>query len=257
MRSIFTRSFAAAIVALGILTSFAHDASAQGSYFPKKVPIVWQRLNAGSDNPFGSLPVAQPYGTDLSNGNHNAANLGVAVGVEDTSQAIPIFDHWLKAAQSMRSTPAFASTLLADSSWGGSILFTTNSSTIDTVTYFLDHSVDGKVWTVRDSLQGHVISDRLALTLGAVSDSARVALASFSAANGAVGTSAGISITMNPYFSPGGVTAQSIVGINYLRLRVHMTPGDFAAAGATRGIRADFVYPAVDANQNQANRVSQ
>jgi hypothetical protein len=38
------------------------------------------------------------------------------------------------------------------------------------------------------------------------------------------------------------------VGINYLRLRVHMTPGDFAAAGATRGIRADFVYPAVDAN---------
>jgi hypothetical protein len=34
-----------------------------------------------------------------------------------------------------------------------------------------------------------------------------------------------------------------------------MTPGDFAAAGATRGILAEFVYPSVDKNPNQPNSV--
>jgi len=258
MRSIFTRSFLgaalSALIAASIASSWTTDAQAQAAFFPKKVQLVWQRLNAASDNPFGSLTPPVPYATQLANGNHNAANLGVAVGVEDTSQAIFIGDHWLKSVPAFRTMPVVASALLADSSWLGTLALRTNSSTIDTVTYFIDHSVDGNVWTVRDSLQGHVISDRLALTLGAVSDSGRVALASLSGASGATSTGAGLSFTANPWFGPGGVTAQSIVGINYIRVRVHMTPGDFAAAGAARGIFADFIYPAVDGNPSRGDR---
>ena len=230
-------------------------AAAQAAFYPKKVILSFKRLNAGSDNPFGGLAVAQPYLTQLSNGNHNAANLGVAVGVEDTTDAIPVFDHWLKAAAGMTDVPAPGTALLADSSWFGTLSLSANASTIDTVEYFMDHSVDGKVWTVRDSIAGHIISDRLMLTRSAVSDSGRVALASQSAASGAVGAAAGLSFTANPFFGPGGVTAQSIIGVNFVRFRIHMTPGDFAAAGASRGILAEFVYPSVDKNPNHPNSV--
>jgi len=244
-----TKAFSATLLLALTLCSLlgAMFTDAKADMYAKKVPVLFQRMTSGTDNPFGSLVPPQPYTTQLSNGNHNASNLGVAVGVEDTSTAIFIGDHWLKAASGVASVPAPGTALLADSSWFGSLMLTANSSTIDTVTYFLDHSVDGRVWSVRDSLQGHVISDRLALTLGAVSDSGRVALASFSAPTGAVGTAAGLSFTANPFFGPGGVTAQSIIGVNYVRVRIHMTPGDFAAAGASRGVSAEWVYPAATA----------
>ena len=32
--------------------------------------------------------------------------------------------------------------------------------------------------------------------------------------------------------------------VNFVRFRIHMTPGDFAAAGANNGIFGRFSYPA-------------
>lgn len=232
------------------LASWHSDAHAQAAFYPAHVQVQWRRLGTGTDNPFASLTPPQSYLTPISNGNHQAGNAGVAVGVEDTSDAIPIWDHWLRTAAGIASVPAPGTALLADSSWFGTLLLKSNLSTIDTVTYFLDHSGDGYVWTVRDSLSGHVISDRPMLTLGVPSDSGRVALASFSGASGAVGATAGLTFTANPFFGPGGVTAQSLIGVNFVRVRIHMTPGDFAAAGTNRGVTAEWVYPAVDANPN-------
>lgn len=247
------------VIAVGVLAAFvvamiggsAHDALA-GSFYPKRVAATFVRNSAGADNPFATTTPLQSYFVSRSDGNHNAANLGVAVGVEDTTVAIDVRDHWLNAVGALR--PAGASVLTGDSTWFCDLLLRSNSSTIDSVTYFRDVSVDGMTWTVLDSLQGHVVSDRLALTLGAVSDSGRVALASFSTPAGAVGTAAGLSFNCVPTaMGRAGITALSIQGVRFIRFRLHMTPGDFAAAGTTRGITAEVVYPASDTDPSHSN----
>lgn len=225
------------LAALAAFTLFgATTASAQG-WKAKTVSLQFIRSGTGSDNP--NAPNSYIIGT--SNGNHNSANAGVAVQPEDTTLAIDIRDHYLRGAGAMQ---AYTS-MVGDSTWLGTLFLSANSGTIDTVTYFLDQSVDGFNWTVRDSLQGHIVSDRSALTLGAVSDSARVLLASaLPPASGAAGMKAGMAFTVIPAMGTAGVTAQSFQGCFFLRVRIHMTAGDFAAAGANNGIVANFTYPA-------------
>jgi len=233
----------AALVALCIAGSVA----SAGPFYPKAVSLRWVRTNTAGDNPIQSGAVTT-YDLGVSNGDHNRANLGVAVGVEDTSAAVDVRDHALLGAGAFRQIGAGFTG--ADSVWSGTLVLQGTSGTIDTVTYFREVSMDGATWTVLDSLQGHIVSDRLALTLGAVSDSARVALATISGPAGAIRTSAGMGFWAIPGMGRAGITAQT-TAFNFVRFRIHMTPGDFAAAGKDNGVLGTFIYPADEPNFNR------
>jgi len=216
-----------------------------GAFFVKSVPLTFVRTSTGADNPNGGT-----YSTFIANGNHGA-NAGVALVFQDTTGAIPVNDHFIKGVPLYRTMPVVATALLADSSWFGTLSLSGSSSTIDSLYLFRDVSVDGITWRAQDSIGGHIISDRAQIVTGAVSDSAQFVAASVSNISGAVSTRLGLSFTANPWFNTAGVTAQATVGINFIRVRLHMTAGDFAAAGSTNGVTGTFSYPAQEPNLNR------
>jgi hypothetical protein len=231
------------LAALAVVT-LAGTAQA-GAFYNKSVPLSFLRTNVSSDNPGSGT-----YSTNIANGLHGA-NSGVALVFQDTSAAIFVGDHFIKGIPQSRTMPVVASALLADSSWFGTLFLTGSTSTIDSLYLFRDVSNDGITWTAQDSIGGHIISDRAQIVTGAVSDSAQFIAASVSGINGALQTKLALSFTANAWFGTAGVTAQATVGVNYIRFRLHMTAGDFAAAGATNGVTASFMYPAQEPNLNR------
>lgn len=231
---------------LAALAAFTLVGTAQaGSFFVKNVPLTFVRTSAGADNPGGGS-----YSTPLANGNHGA-NAGVALVFQDTTGAIFVGDHFIKSVPQFRTMPVVASALLADSSWFGSLTLSGSASTIDSLYLFRDVSVDGVTWTAQDSIGGHIISGTAQVVTGAVSDSAQFIAPAVSTISGAVRTALGLSFTANPFFGTAGVTAQATVGVNYIRFRLHMTAGDFAAAGSNNGVSGTFSYPAQEPNLNR------
>ena len=248
-------------LAVASLIGFAPSAHAQAGFYPKRVPLTFVRTSTAADNPlFGTLGVGV-YQTAVANGTHGTATAGIAAvnpSLTDTSMAIYVGDHWAKMVSVLRQFPGIVANLLSDSTVAlGTLSLTGLSSTIDTVILLRDVSADGITWTIVDSLGAHIVSATAQVVTGAVSDSAEFIMPSISNINGAVATKLALTFPANPWFTASGVTAVAIgTGVNWIRLRLHMTSGDYAAAGASRGITGEFIYPAVDWNVNQPGRYS-
>jgi hypothetical protein len=245
---------AAALFAVVVGGAFSL-ASAQGAFYPKKVPLVFNRNSQSSaDNP-NAVPALQPYyQIGRADGNHGA-NSGSALALRDTSAAIFVGDHWLKSTHAYRAGAAAIS--VGDTSWSGTLMLKANRSTIDSVVVTMQLSQDGSVWTSCDSVSLHIISQNSMQLMVLAGDSLAVILGTVTGAAGGVGTAGAVSFTANPWWHAGGVTAQAIQAVNFVRFIMHMTPGDFAASTNVYGVTGEFLYPSVDANNNALGRISQ
>jgi hypothetical protein len=238
----------AAVAALfaGFTPGIAH-AQGGAAFYIKRVPLVAARNSNLADNPYvATNPGQTAYTSSLLNGWHGAAASGTtgigALGTMDTTAAIDVREHWLKTRVVYLQAPLVAD--LADSTFFGTLKLTSTASTIDTVTIQRDVSVDGITWTVVDSIAGHVISDTAPIFQQSQTlDSTRVIMP----ASGSV-TAYGAGWDVYPFGPKTGVTALALEGVNFIRFRIHMTPGDYAAAGATGGIRGTFEFPSADSN---------
>jgi hypothetical protein len=259
MRSIFTRSFLGAALAALIATSFtwATDAHAQSTFFIKKVRLDAQRTSVAGDNPFYATTGQAAYSTPLWNGTHGTATPGIAaanISLHDTSQVIDVRDHWLRTIFAYRASVDPAASVKCDTTEFGTLFITSTSGTIDSVWILRDVSADGLNWTAVDSIGSHIETGSTIHTTTQAVDSVGVILTSQSGQSGASLCKAAVTFTAWPWSSgSGGVTAQAFRGVNFWRFRVHMSPGDYAAAGANGGLRLEFQYPAVDVNPVQRN----
>jgi len=267
MRSNRTRSVFSTLITTFVLAAAAallfvpEPAHAHAAFYAKKVNLQFVRNSNAADNPFvAANPAQTQYVVTLSNGTHGtlAPTAGASVtpanqslAATDTSAGIDVREHWLKSKSAYVTAPPTGSTsLLADSLAFGTLTLTSNSATIDTILVLRDVSNDGITWSVVDSVGAHIICDAAQIVTGAVSDSAEFVMTSVSSSAGAAGFKLGMTFTANPWFSRAGVTAQALLGVNFVRFRYHMTYTDYVAAGASRGVVGDFVFPAVDSNPN-------
>jgi hypothetical protein len=262
MRSIFTRSFLGAaltaLIATVFASSWATDAHAQSTFFIKKVQLFAQRNSSAADNPHYAVDGQAAYATPVLNGTHGSAVAGV-VGTNptltDTLQAIDVRDHWGRTLFAYRIAAPPATQVLADTSEFGTLFITSTSGTIDSVWVLRDVSADGFNWTAVDSIPSHIITGSTQHTVVQGADSLGVILSGLSGQSGTALCKAAVTFTYSPWAIPTGVTAQAFRNVNYWRFRVHMSPGDYAAAGANGGLRLEFQYPAVDVNPVQRNMI--
>jgi len=268
MRSIFTRSFlGAALTALlagTIASSWATDAHAQAAFYNKRVPLVFLRNSNAGDNPFVANDASRTqYSVTLSNGQHGTLTPAAGVGITpaaqslactDTTDKIDIRDHWARALATYIQMPVVASALLAESLQAGTLTLQSNSATIDTILVLRDVSNDGITWSAVDSVGAHVISDAAQIVTGAVSDSCEFIMTALSNSAGTTGFKLGLTFTANPWFTRSGVTAQALVGVNFIRFRLHMTYTDYFSAGASKGLTGEWVFPSVDSNPSLLNK---
>jgi hypothetical protein len=266
MRSIFTRSFlGAALTALlagTIASSWATDAHAQAAFYNKRVPITFVRNSNAGDNPFvAGDPTHTSYTTSLSNGTHGTLTPTAGVSITaangvlactDTTDKIDVRDHWARALANYIQMPVVASALLAESLQFGTLTLQSNSATVDSFMVLKDVSNDGFTWSAVDSVSFHCISDNTEIDTGR--DSAQFIGTAIANSAGTTGFKASVTFTANPWFTKSGVTAQALVGVNFVRFRLHMTYTDYATAGASKGFTAEFVFPSVDSNPNLLNR---
>ena len=220
----------AALLALA-LPSVSHG---QGLKIAEKT-LVFQRTDAT----FPGLA----YVTDLANGNHPAAGVGIAVAPQDTA-VVDISDHWYRSASNIpRAFPGAGAA--SDSVWVGTLTIEGTSSTIDTLFIFKDVSPDGVNWTGNDSLAYHLVTGQVAVGIvAASSDSVRPILATTGQGALQAGKKATITFFGYPAMTSLGITGLALADVNFVRFRIKMTPGDFAAAGTTAGVRGSFRYPA-------------
>lgn len=230
------------LVVLGTL--FAGTAFA-GVIYPKTAVLLWQRSP--------DTQHASAYNTATSNGVHDANGNGIAVPVQDTSQAIDVRDHWSVYYRTNKTE----GTLAADSTVGsfGTLLLRTTKHSIDSIMVFRDFSADGVRWTAVDSIAGHVQSDTTSNGSSAVSDSVffrNSAPAVILSPNGIASRVVSYSWQCNPFMQTGGITALAGVAagpspVNFIRFRIHMTAGDYAAASSgADGVIGTFTYQAQD-----------
>jgi hypothetical protein len=207
-----------------------------GNFTVKNVPLVFIRSDAGV-NTSGQVTVS------LSDGNHPAANRGVAIPAQDTSQAINIEDHWWRRLLLTKS--GFPGTGVASDSVSlGTLYIKSTSSTVDTIHVFRDTSVDGFNWTAVDSAAQHISSPQWAAGVYAVGvDSLRLILTTRTNISGITEGNGTISMTCYPGMSNVGVSGMGIADVRFIRFRFHLSAGDFVAAGTTGGITASFSYP--------------
>jgi hypothetical protein len=221
-----------ALAALAALSLFA--AVPAGAQVINEIPLLFQRTDAGGQ--------AISYTTSISDGNHQVANRGVAVAPQDTA-IVKVFDHFYRFQPNV-IRPFPGAGLAGDSLWFGSLSITGTSSTIDTCVFFRDVSPDGFNWTLVDSAVTHIVSGQVASAIHASgADSVRFILTAFDATSPAKKGVA--SFFGYPVMAAAGITAQALNDVNFIRFRVKMTPGDYAAAGTTAGLTGSFRYPAV------------
>jgi len=227
----FTLGFLMALAILGLASC---SAQAQVVVVREKT-LTFQRTDAALSPP--------SYVTSFSDGNHPVAGRGIAVAPQDTA-IVDISDHFYRYQPNViRAFPGAGTA--GDSVWVGTLSIKGSGTTIDSVTFFRDVSADGFTWTTVDSSIAHIVSGQVPITVYATaSDSARAILAS-TLDPVAPNKQAVISLFAYPAMSSGGITAQALNDVNFIRFRMRMTVGDFAAAGTTGGFTATFRYPAV------------
>ena len=202
----------------------------------KVVPIYWLRTDAVTN------PNSQ-YSQQLSDGNHPAAGKSIAVAPQDTSQAIDISDlYWRRMVLARTTYPG--SGVAADSLFGFSISLHSTASTIDTVLLKWQTSLDGINWTAVDSIGQHISSPQWTTGFAAVgADSMRLVFSTRTNINGSTEGNASINFSIYPGMANSGISGMGIADVRFVRFIIHMSPGDFAAAGTTGGVTAQFVYP--------------
>lgn len=236
------RKSLAALVPLLMVATLAQAAQ----FYVKNVPLQWIRTDA-SLNP-------KVYGVSLSDGNHPIAGAGINVSPQDTSQSIDVRDHWLRYKQGM--APAgpngfVAGALVQDSlNTFGTVTFTSTKWTVDSLVIMRDISLDGKVWVAVDSIGAHVVADTTWGKQSAVSDSllAYLGVPAVLGVDGVAKRVVTYSWNANTWFDRTAITSFASVGVNYIRFRIHLTPGDFAAAGTSDGYTGVFSYLALEPN---------
>lgn len=182
------------------------------------------------------------YSTPRSDGNHVSTSVGVNVAPQDTA-TVSIPDHAFNWRPYLAS--AVPPGALADSMWAGTLTLRGSVSTIDSLTVLIDRG-DGYTWAGTDSIGAHVVTSQTVWATGLATDSCRYVAASTS--TGVPGGTATSTLVLQFWgYSPmqsNGVTAQSWgSNVRALRFRIHMSPGDYAAAGITGGVTGEFVYP--------------
>ena len=228
---------------LGLL--YVTTASA-GEFYIKSAPLQWLRTSVGTDNPRAGLNAF--YSQALADGNHNSANAGVALVFQDTSGVIDVRDHWAKIA------PIFVTKVtnldIPDSTEFGTLVLRGSRSSIDSVTVIRDVSPDGFAWTSVDSQAVHIATNQ-STSNAAVADSVVIILTTLTDPIQGTSSAGAILYSCNPAVNPAGVTALALRNVQYVRFRIHMTAGDFAAAGTTNGVIATFQYPAQEPSYNR------
>jgi len=221
---------AAAVLAISVAPQPAH---AQLIRLGRQT-LEWSRSDQGATPNF--------YVTPRSDGNHPIAGLGIAVAPQDTA-VVGIADHAFNWRPYLAS--AVPPGALADSMWSGTLTLRGSTSTIDSLKIFIDRG-DGVTWTGTDSLSSHMVSSQTVIAIAQASDSASFIAASVQP-SGAVAATTQLVIQFWGYSPMGttGVTAQAWgANVRALRIRIHMTPGDYAAAGTSQWVAGEFVYPA-------------
>jgi len=225
----FTLALVIALMAVASIVSVA------GAQIIRDKTLIFSRIDAAS-TPIG-------YATPFSDGNHPAAGKGIAVAPQDTA-IVDISDHFYRFMPNILQ-PFPGAGAAGDSVWLGTLTIEGSTSTIDTVKFFRDVSPDGWKWTLVDSAVTHITSSEVASAIiASAGDSVRAILATSNDPS-AVGKKAVITLFTYPAMASGGVTPLALKDVNFIRFRIAMSPGDFAAAGTTNGLRAAFRYPAV------------
>ena len=105
-------------------------------------------------------------------------------------------------------------------------------------------SVDGFNWTAVDSIGQHISSPQWTTGFAAVgADSMRLIFSTRTNINGSTEGNAAISFSIYPNAPNASVSGMGIADVRYVRFILHMSPGDFAAAGTSGGVTGQFVYP--------------
>jgi hypothetical protein len=239
MKRIFLAA-TAALLCLAPLVAFA-----QGPGELKPVQLVFSR-QGNPPTPFAGGANASP----TMNG--GKCGSGVACMAQDTSQAIPIWDHILNRAETLRAlTPA--GTSVDTLAFFGTLRLTSTVGTIDSIKVRRDVSADGLVWTAVDSLSysiPNIVSGTILAQ--AVGDSLGLKLTSVtSTIDGATIGSGAVSFYVNPLGVINGATRLAFKNFHYIRFRVSMSEADNIAAGLNGGVSATFSYPAVGSGFNK------
>jgi hypothetical protein len=192
--------------------------------------------------PSGTSPTFQNGGTVLT----DAAGGGVLQGTypainkqRDTTQAIDLSDHFLKATGAFRGGLWVAGDTTATF---GVLQLQGSTGTVDSIVVTRDASLDGVNWSVVDSIMYHrgaasttgfavADGDSLGIKLNSISDPLGNSLG-----KGSIWWSAA------PLQTLSGVTAQAIMDFRYIRFRISASNSDLNAGGSVTG---SFSYPAV------------
>jgi len=225
------------LAALAALTLFGSMDAQAGSYSIKTTSLVWQR----TDNAVNS---SSQISTFLSDGNHTAAGRGVAVPVQDTSSMIDITDHfWRRLVLSKATFPGTG--VGSDSTFFGVLTLHGTASSIDTVNVFRDTSIDGLTWVVVDSAAYHISTPQWAAGITAAgSDSLRYIFSTRTNMGGSTESNSSTVFSCYPGMPNVGISGMGISDVRFIRFRIHLSPGDYAAAGAgVNGVTGQFLYP--------------
>jgi hypothetical protein len=248
------------LAALAALTLFAGTASAQVMAW-KDVQL--QFVRAG--NPIPPFPTASGnsnngfYTGGLSNGGKAPQGAGVvntSILAADTTQSIPIADHYFKRTPAFR---AAAGGVLGSVGSGdtsavfGILALKSTASTIDTIKVEKQISLDGLAWSTVDSVSASVQSISGTITIQPVAgDSCSIKLASVTQdINGNTIGAGAIFFRCNPFAESDNVTRLALVNVNYVRFIIWMTGGDQLNAGVNGGVYGKFSYPVGQYGQTQ------
>lgn len=208
----------------------------------RTVPLTFVRVG-NPIAPFASAGGSGYITASMANGGKGGT--GVAVAPWDTTVAIPIMDHAVFSIEQRRALTASATDVDTLVTFGTLKLHST-VSTIDSIKVARDVSGDGLTWTVLDSLPASILpavsGTILAQPIAGDSTSVKLA-ATVATIDGVSAGSGAITFYCKPNGRLDGASRLATKGINYIRFRVWMTPGDNVAAGAAGGVSGEFVYP--------------
>ncbi len=222
---------AVALLALSVLIPTA--AQAWDAPKQKIVDVWWLRSeNGGTTRSQVYLP--------------GKCGAGVSCVAQDTSDIIDTSDWFEQNRRIYTAEPIIASDTL--SRFGTLLVRAAGGALADTVTIYRDVSVDGVTWTVIDSIAGHVNAIGGSHTSSAISDSLVLIMTNVASPSGSSNRVGSYTWNASPFMTITGISALAARNFFYIRFRIHMTAGDGASTLSSRGVSAQFSYPAV-ANQ--------
>lgn len=178
---------------------------------------------------------------DIANGFRGFTAANPASAYSDTTQALPVFDHFYRFNN--HGVSGFpGSGTLADSVFFGTLTLEGTQSTIDSLTVTQQISSDGTTWVTCDSLPASQVVGTGTNIVSAIAGTT-VSVIATTAPEFAGATRATLLFYGYPNMKASGITRNAIRDVNYVRFIVLMTGGDLYNAGRYNGVRARFTYP--------------